>query len=82
MFILIWSAAASKSEWVQKEWGAANSCRKKIIPCLLDETKLPSLLADKVYVDFRDFNKGMNELLHALRFSKQVQCKQHSHSWS
>ena len=62
MLILVWSAAACASQWVEQEWGAANSSHKKIVPCLLDETRLPALLADRVYVDFRDFDQGMVSL--------------------
>jgi TIR domain len=65
-FLLIWSDAASKSEWVKQEWSAANSNHKKIIPCLLDGAKLPTLLADKAHIDFRDFDQGMQQLAQTL----------------
>lgn len=54
-FLLVWSIHASKSKFVKKEYNAATSddydkLLKKII-IKLDKTKLPPLLADKVYYE-------------------------------
>jgi len=66
LFILLWSQSAKSSIWVEREWAAAYNC-KQIIPCLLDETPLPILLQNTCYIDFRNFDKGVYELLKALR---------------
>lgn len=68
--LLVWSGSANKSQWVAKEWGAANSDHKVIIPCLLDSTKVPALLTDNARVDLRDFEKGVAYLLRTLNFSE------------
>ncbi|MCG3156468.1 MAG: hypothetical protein DKINENOH_03092 [bacterium] len=64
--LLIWSQAASESEWVALEWENAISLKKKIVPCLLDGTKLPGILANKAYINFRDAAKATTALLGAL----------------
>lgn len=64
--LLIWSQSAKESKWVDLEWNAAVSLHRKTIPCLLDGSKLPSILAGRAYIDFRNFNKGMEKLFQAL----------------
>ena len=39
-FVLIWSHAAAKSDWVERELKEAQTFSKKILPVLLDETPL------------------------------------------
>ena len=55
LFLLIWSNDACKSDWIKLEWTNAISLRKIIVPCILDSTKLPSILANKFYIDFSNF---------------------------
>lgn len=65
-FVLLWSASANRSDWVRHELHsarAANGGKAKIVPCLLDETPLPALIADRCWIDFRDLHKGIGELL-------------------
>jgi len=50
--LLIWSKAASQSNWVKKEWTTAFYFGKKIVPCKLDDTPLPPLLASTVWIDY------------------------------
>lgn len=64
--LLIWSEAASQSHWVELEWTNALSLRKTIIPCRVDQTPLPALLANVLYVDCRDFAEGFKQLQKAL----------------
>src|SRR5437870_343650 len=50
-FILLWSANANRSKWVRQELHSAimralQEGSAKIIPCMLDETPLPPLIAD------------------------------------
>ncbi len=43
--LLIWSAGASSSEWVEFEWSTAVALRKRVVILQLDETPLPPALA-------------------------------------
>lgn len=65
--LLIWSEAASKSYWVKLEWTNAISLKKVIIPCRLDSTELPSILANTKYINFSDVKKGLIQLRQTLR---------------
>ena len=65
--LLVWSQAARASRWVEIEWTNALSLRKVIIPCVLDQTPVPSLLDNISYASFRDFEAGHAQLLQALR---------------
>lgn len=69
--LLIWSEAARKSHWVELEWMNAVALNKRIIPCLLSTTQLPLILAHPAYVDFRNIDHGMAQLLHALKLARQ-----------
>jgi len=67
-FILLWSVHANKSNWVRQELHSAimramSSGSAKIVPCLLDETPLPMIIADRRGVDFRDRKSGLATLL-------------------
>ncbi len=70
--LLIWSDAASNSRWVKLEWTNAISLEKAIIPCQLEATKLPAMLAHKAYIDFRNIDRGIAQLLHSLRLARQA----------
>ncbi len=74
-FAVVLSPESIRSEWVQKEIGAALSIeaninrRKsdfvKIIPLMLREVQLPDSIRDKNYIDFRDenqFSENVQEL--------------------
>lgn len=71
VLLLIWSEAASKSHWVELEWVNAIARGKAIIPCLLGTVPLPAILAHLGYVDFRNVDHGIAELLHALKLARQ-----------
>jgi hypothetical protein len=43
--LLLWSSDSAASHFVEFEWTTALALKKTIIPCLLDETKLPPALA-------------------------------------
>jgi hypothetical protein len=69
--LLIWSEAASQSHWVKLEWTNALALRKTIIPCLVDhQTPLPAMLANVLYVDCRDFERGFMQLRQALHLDQ------------
>ena len=64
--ILFWSEHASQSEWVHLEWTSAMSLGKEIIPCRLDSTPLPGILASRVCIDFTDVKSSVLELTKAI----------------
>jgi hypothetical protein len=43
--LLLWSENARQAHFVEFEWSTAVALKKPVIPCLLDETPLPSTLA-------------------------------------
>jgi len=65
-FLLIWSAAAADSEWVEKEWGAAFEMKKRIIPYIIDSSTLPDALENFVHITQDDEERGNAELLRAV----------------
>ncbi len=65
--VLVWSKTASQSRWVRLEWTNAVSLEKAIIPCRLDGAALPAILAHKAYLDFKDIEPGLAQLLQALK---------------
>jgi hypothetical protein len=44
--MVFWSAAAAKSEWVEREWRSALEAKKRIVPMILDDTPLPTPLSE------------------------------------
>ena len=67
-FVLLWSADADRSDWVRQELQSAimqavGDDSRKIVPCLLDETPLPPLIADRRAVKLTDTRSGIEELL-------------------
>lgn len=57
--LLVWSEHAASSRWVESELNSAISAsnsdrRSRIIPVTLDETPLPSLIADRRRVDLTE----------------------------
>lgn len=64
--LLVWSANAAASDWVQREWQSAQKAGKKIVPYVLDPTPLPFLLDELVYVDKSDLGHGNAQLLKAI----------------
>jgi hypothetical protein len=67
VLLLIWSNPAISSYYVGLEWKSALDLQKKIIPCVLDGSRLPAILRSFLYIDFRDFEDGYFKLLRALR---------------
>jgi len=68
--ILLWSPTAANSHWVELEWTSAVALNRRLIPCKLDETSLPKILWGKRYLEFENFDHGLNELLAALRLKR------------
>ena len=68
VFVLLWSSAANKSQWVRQELNTAITRTiargsGKIIPCKLDNTPLPPLIEDRHYVDMNDTQTGIDVLV-------------------
>lgn len=71
------SRAAASSHWVNRELNAfvphMLSKGGVILPCKLDESPCPPLIADIKYADFgRSFDYGLEELLRAVRVREAV----------
>lgn len=61
--LLIWSASAASSAWVQREWQTVHKRGKMIVPYVLDRTQLPYLLDEMVYIEPSDQRHGNVKLL-------------------
>ncbi|MDZ7331147.1 MAG: toll/interleukin-1 receptor domain-containing protein [candidate division KSB1 bacterium] len=67
VLVLVWSQSAANSYYVKLEWQSALDLKKRIIPCILDDTKRPAILRGFLYIDFQNFDHGYNELCRALK---------------
>ncbi len=71
--VLCYSEAGVLSPWMSREWLSAlarqlNGVGVKILPVRLSGGAPPPILADIRYADLvRDWDKGLEELLHAMR---------------
>lgn len=69
--IAVLSKASVKSAWVLKELSSGlikelEERRVVVLPVVIEDCDIPTLLSDKVYVDFRkDYSGGLNKLLDA-----------------
>jgi hypothetical protein len=77
LLLLAFSHQALQSRWVNRELNAffmiAMSSGKPIVPCRLDDSDPPALLADIKYADFRDdFTVGMTALLGAVGIAEEI----------
>jgi len=68
--LLVWSKTAKTSHWVKLEWTNAISLRKLIIPCLIDGTPAPPIMANTAFIDFSNRVQGARELLRALQLAQ------------
>ena len=67
--ILVWSKSASISYFVKLEWTCALTNQKRIIPCVIDDAKLPTILSGLLYLDFKNFENGYHSLVRDLKLS-------------
>lgn len=71
--IVCYSSSGVTSPWMSREWMSAltrqlNGCNIKILPVLLTGGSPPAILADLKYADLvKDWNKGVSELLRAIK---------------
>ena len=67
--VVVLSKASVSSEWVRRELNAGlmkelSQMRVVVLPLLIEECEVPTLIYDKVYADFRkDYHSGLNKLL-------------------
>src|SRR5262249_36882013 len=64
--LLLWSADSAASHFVEFEWTTALALKKTIIPCLLDETNLPPVLAALNSIDCRNADEAAPMILAVL----------------
>lgn len=70
--LVVLSKNSIQSEWCKKELNSGlmrelNEKKVVVIPVLIEECKVPLLLQEKVYADFKtDFKKGFNDLMRPL----------------
>jgi hypothetical protein len=64
--LLLWSAASATSHFVEFEWTTALALKKTIIPCLLDDTKLPPALAAINTITFHNTDEATPMILAVL----------------
>jgi hypothetical protein len=71
VLILLWSAAAAASRWVNTEWLAAHHLDRFVLPCVLDDTALPQCFEHSVHLDLRrDRASGLARLAKAVRLAQ------------
>jgi TIR domain len=63
--VLIWSAAAANSAWVESEYNrletkATNDPSFRFVPVKLDKTELPEFADSRIFVDFSSYPDGPN----------------------
>ena len=71
--VLLWSKSASKSKWIEHEWGAAFNSNKTITPCIIDDEKLPYLLTNTVHINFSKLDKGIMQLCNELILKTKIE---------
>jgi hypothetical protein len=65
--VAVLSRNSIKSRWVQRELSAALQIRRPVLPVRIDDCKIPILLRDTKYADFRrGFRQGFDELRDAI----------------
>lgn len=77
-FVISISKNSAGSDWVQRELNAsimAELSRRSIhiLPIRIDDSEMPTLLADKKYADFaKSYDEGLKELLRAIRSKSET----------
>ena len=67
VLLLAWSKHAAASHFVEFEWTTAIALRKTILPCLLDETPLPSALSAINGIEMRALEAALPKILQAVQ---------------
>lgn len=64
--VLVWSACAAQSYFVEFEWTTALALRKSIVPCRLDDTPLPPSLSAVHWVACEDLQAALPAIIRAV----------------
>lgn len=80
VFCFIISSNSEKSNWVSREFNSklplVISGEAVVIPCRLDDSKIPTLISDIKYADFRhSFKKGIEDVINAVRVKEEIKFK-------
>lgn len=75
--VLLWSANAAAGHYVEFEWNTALALKKKIIPLLLDDTKLPPALTAVNATPVGDLDQALPKILMSLPTQPQMQEARH-----
>ena len=62
LVILVWSRHAKKSNWVKQEIDQALALGIPVVPCLVDDKKLPKRLRTTLAIPFHDYTEGFGRL--------------------
>jgi hypothetical protein len=65
--LLLWSAEASQSDFVELEWNIAMAMQKPVMPCPLDETSLPPTLKPSHRIPGKDIPQAAEQIMAALK---------------
>ncbi len=73
-FLVVLSPHAIESEWVRKEYTQALSTRKRIVPVMLSQSRVPFALNTINYVDFSsgEYADNLKSLLSALGYTGEM----------
>lgn len=70
--VLVWSKSAACSYFVKLEWTCGLTNQKRIIPCVVDNTRLPTILSGFLYINFGDGKQDFIELGRALKLDAKT----------
>ena len=65
--LLLWSANASQSDFVELEWNIAVAMQKPVMPCLLDNTSLPPTLKPSHRIPADNIHQATEQIITALK---------------
>ncbi|MCI0496109.1 TIR domain-containing protein [candidate division KSB1 bacterium] len=69
VFLLVWSKSAKNSYYVTLERNCALDNRKRIIPCIIDYEKVPTIFSAFLRIDFKNFEQGYSSLARDLKLT-------------
>lgn len=73
LFVVLWSAHARDSGWVQQEIGIAEAKNKIVIPVVLQPgLKIPGFISDRKYIEAHE---NVEEAIHKVRDSVNLEGK-------
>lgn len=71
--VLMWSKSAKYSRYVTLERNCALNLNKRIIPCVIDKEKLPTIISHFLHIDFKNVEQGYSNLAKSINLTKQDQ---------